>query len=411
MHSQQGAGPGGPAGTLRPRWSAGPLDGAVYAEPVVAGGCAYVATEDDSLYAFELSTGAMVWRTHLASPVTSGLACSGDINPSGITGAPVLDTARGELWAVIFTMVSGKPQHEIVALDARTGQVLRRQLIAVPGTDPAAQQQRAALALGGGNVYVAFGGLYGDCGNYKGAVVSVPEKAGRGFGYWRTPTRSGGAVWEVGGPDVLPGGRLLVATGNSAASPGQPFDGGDAVIALSAGLHVASYFAPKSWSRWNLEDLDLGSTGPAVLPDGLVFEVGKAGEGFLLSAAHLGGVGGQLASVQVCPGQGAYGADAVSGSTVYVPCTSGVVAVRVTGRSLKVLWKSNAGGAGCVLFAGGRVLEQTHAGHIVSLAPANGRVLQALALSSPVTHFPWLVAVGRTLLADDGLHLEALIGA
>ncbi|MGH9104576.1 MAG: PQQ-binding-like beta-propeller repeat protein [Acidimicrobiales bacterium] len=408
-HAQHGVGVTKPAGALHRHWETAPLDGAMYGEAIVAGGCVYVATEDDSVYAFHASTGAMAWRAHLASPVTSGLACAGDIAPSGITGTPVLDRARDELWAVVLTHVSGRPEHEVVALDARTGRLVRRRELGLPGTDPTAEQQRAALDLEDGNVYVALGGLFGDCGDYQGAVVSVPEASGHAPGYWRTPTSREGAVWEVGGPDALPDGDLLLATGNSAASPGQAFDGGDAVIELTASLKMASYFAPSSWAQWNVSDLDLGSTGPALLPGGLAFEIGKAGEGFLVSISHLGGVGGQLASAQVCSG-GAYGADAVSGSTVYVPCTEGLVAVRARGHSLKVLWRSSAGGAGSPVIAGGRLLEQTGAGQLVALDPVNGRLLQSLSLASPVTHFPWLVAVGRTLYAANGTRLEALSG-
>lgn len=409
-HSQVGVNVNKPAGALKRHWETAALDGAMYGEPIVAGGCVYVATENDSVYALAASTGAVVWRAHLASPVTGGLACAGDIDPSGITGTPVLDVGRDELWVVAFTDVSGRAQHEVVGLDARTGRVLRRQEFALPGTDPAAEQQRAALDLEDGNVYIALGGLFGDCGDYKGGVVSVPEMAGHAPGSWHTPTAREGAVWEVGGPDVLSDGNLLLATGNSAASPGQRFDGGDAVVQLTAGLKMASYFAPSAWAQWNVADLDLGSTGPALLPGGLAFEVGKAGEGFLVSVSHLGGVGGQLASAQVCSGGGAYGADAIVGATVYVPCTNGLAAVQVKGRSLHVLWQSGAGGAGSPLVAGGRVFEQTRDGQVVALDPATGKVLQSFSLAAPVTHFPWLVAVRAALYAANGTRLEAFSG-
>jgi len=408
-HPQDGVGVTKPAGQLHRKWETSPLDGAVYAEPLVAGGCVYVATEDNSVYAFNAATGAPVWHVHLASPVTAGLACAGDIDPSGITGTPVLDPAHDELWAVVLTYVSGRPAHEVVALNARTGALLRRQVVALPGTDPAAEQQRAALDMEAGNVYVPLGGLYGDCGDYKGAVISVPGTPGHKLGYWHTPTAREGAVWEVGGPDVLPNGDILLSTGNSAASPGQGFDGGDALIELTASLKVASYFAPRSWAVWNTEDLDLGSTGPALLPGGLAFQVGKAGVGFLVSTSHLGGIGGQLASAQVCNG-GAYGADAVSGSTVYVPCSGGLVAVRAVGRGLHVLWSSSAGGSGSPLVAGGRLFEEVQSGEVVALSPATGGVLQRLSLAPPATHFPWLVAVGSTLWALDGTRLEAFSG-
>lgn len=408
-HSQAGVDVAKVAGTLHRKWQTAPLDGAIYAEPLVAGGCVYVATEDDSVYAFNASTGALVWHVHLAVPVTSGLACPGDISPSGITGTPVLDPARRELWAVVLTDVSGTPEHELVGLDAANGRVLRRQAIRYPGTDPTAEQQRAALDLERGNVYVTLGGLYGDCGDYKGAIVSVPEAAGHSPGYWNVPTARGAGIWEPGGPDLLPNGDLLLADGNGAALPGQAFDGSDAVLELTAALRLASYFAPTSWAQWNTSDLDFGSTGPALLPGGLAFEVGKSGLGFLVSTSHLGGIGGQLASAQVCS-DGAYGADAVSGGTVFVPCAEGLVAVGAAGSSLRVLWSSSAGGAGVPVLAGGRVFEEDQGGELVALAPATGRVLQSLALASPVTHFPWLVAVGNTLYAADGSSLTAFSG-
>ncbi|HET9059080.1 MAG TPA: PQQ-binding-like beta-propeller repeat protein [Acidimicrobiales bacterium] len=399
------------AGALRRHWETAQLDGAMYGEPLVGGGCVYVATENNSIYAFSAATGAFVWRTHIARPVTSGLACSGDISPSGISGTPVLDATSDELWAVVFTDISGRPEHEIVALDAQTGHVMRRQELSLPGTDPTAEQQRAALDLDRGNVYVALGGLYGDCGNYKGGIVSVPENSARGLGYWSTPTKREGAVWEVGGPAVLPDGDLLFATGNSAASPGQPFDGGDAVINLTGGLHMSSYFAPTQWAHWNLSDQDMGTSGPAILPGGLVLQVGKPGEGFLMAISHLGGIGRQLAALQVCTNGGAYGADAVAGATVYVPCSNGIVAVAVKGHSLRVLWRSSVGGAGSVLVAGGRVFEQVQGGQLFAVNTANGRALQTLSLSAPTTHFPWVVAVGTTLYAADGTKLEAFAGA
>lgn len=409
-HSQDAAGSTATVGTLRPRWETAGLDGAMYGEPLIGGGCVYVGTEDDSVYAFRASTGALVWRAHLANPVTGGLACPGDINPSGITGTPVLDAAHDQLWAVVFTDISGRPEHEVIALNTRTGQLLGRRDLALPGTDPAAQQQRSGLDIQNGNIYVALGGLYGDCGDYKGGIISVPESLNHGFGYWSAPTSREGAVWEVGGPDVLSGGDLLFATGNSAASPGQRFDGGDAVIELTSGLHMGSYFAPTQWAQWNVSDQDLGTSGPALVAGGMALQVGKTGEGFLVNVSHLGGIGAQLAHIQVCSSGGAYGADAVAGTTVYVPCGDGIVAVAARGHSLRVLWRSNAGGAGSVLVAGDRVLEQVQSGQLVAVSAASGRVLQTLRLDAPVTHFPWLVAVGTTLYATDGTKLEALSG-
>jgi len=408
LHSDVGAGVAHAAGPLHEKWRSASLDGAVYGQPLLAGGCLYVATEDDSVYALNPSNGAVIWHVHLATPVTSGLPC-GDIDPSGITGAPVLDTAKGLLFVVVLTDFSGNPGHELVGLKAANGQVVLRQRFALPGTNPAAEQERSALQIQNGNVYISLGGLYGDCNRYLGAVISIPE-AGGTPGYWHVPTANQAGIWEPGGPDILPDGDLLLADGNGAASPGQPFDGSNAVFRLSPGLKVVGVFAPANWAQLNTSDGDLGSTGPAVLPGGFALQVGKAGEGYLVDINHLGGVGGQVFESQVCSSSGAWGADAVSGETVYFPCEVGLTAVKVSGRSFHVLWASSGGGLGSPVVAGGRVFEQTDGGQLQAFDPANGHVLQTINLGSPVTHFPWLLPIGSTLYAASATSIVAFSG-
>src|SRR5215469_5957621 len=145
-----------------------PLDGAVYAEPLVVAGQVIVATEHDTLYALDARTGRVRWHTTVGAPVPlSELPC-GNIDPLGITGTPVYDPQTGLVFALAE---SGGPAHLLVGLDVNTGQVKVRRLADPPGMNPQAQQQRAALALWGGRVYVAFGGLDGDCGDYHGWVV------------------------------------------------------------------------------------------------------------------------------------------------------------------------------------------------------------------------------------------------
>ena len=406
-HSGDGVGITHPAGPLHKAWETPPLDGAMYGQPLFAGGCIFVATEDDSVYALDQVNGAVRWHVHLAAPVTGGLPC-GNINPSGITGTPVLNPATGNLFVVVLTDFDGSPGHELVELRSRTGQVVREERFALPGTNPAAEQQRAALVQEDGNVYASLGGLFGDCNTYKGFITSIPQ-AGGPPGYWHVPTQNQAGIWEPGGPDLLPNGDLLVADGNGAAAPGKPFDGSNAVFEISPALKELSVFAPTNWAQLNQSDGDLGSTAPAVLPGGLAFQVGKQGVGYLLDLSHLGGVGGQLASTQVCMRTGAWGADAVSGATVYVPCNSGEVAVKAVGRSLHILWTSS-GGEGSLMLAGGRLFLETNGGNLMAFDPASGRVLQTLNFASPVTDFGWVVALDNTLYTADGTRLVALGG-
>ena len=157
------------AGPLSQRWAAD-LDGAVYGQPLVVGGTVIAATENDTVYALNESTGTVTWHTHLGSPVPlSSLPC-GDIDPLGITGTPVYDESNGLVYAVAET--TGY-HHVMFGLAVSNGAIRVQREIPVPG-DPAAFQQRPGLAIDGGRVYAAFGGLYGDCGQYIGMVVGVP---------------------------------------------------------------------------------------------------------------------------------------------------------------------------------------------------------------------------------------------
>ena len=153
------------------------LDAAIYAEPILANGLAIAATENNSVYAVDLATGKQRWRRHLTSPARRVDLPCGNIDPSGITGTPAYDADTGLVFVV--TESSGA-RHTLDAIDARTGRVRwHRDIDTLSQRDRYAEQERAALLVAGGHVYVAFGGRAGDCGNYVGYVVSVPT-TGRG---------------------------------------------------------------------------------------------------------------------------------------------------------------------------------------------------------------------------------------
>src|SRR5205085_12030421 len=89
--ARSGVGPGAGArfGSAAKGWVSPTLDGDVYASPILAGGLALVATENDTLYAFDAVSGAQRWSRHLADPVDASTLPCGDIRPvSGITGTP-----------------------------------------------------------------------------------------------------------------------------------------------------------------------------------------------------------------------------------------------------------------------------------------------------------------------------------
>ena len=154
--------------TAARKWTSPTLDGQLYGEPLVWGGRVYVATQNDTVYALSAATGAKVWQAHVGTPVPASALPCGDIAPTvGITGTPVIDPARGEIFALADEMVNGKPAHILVGLNAATGQREMTQDVDPPGVDTAALLQRTGLNLTAGQVVLAMGGNFGDCAAYR----------------------------------------------------------------------------------------------------------------------------------------------------------------------------------------------------------------------------------------------------
>jgi len=395
-----------PASGLRRAWSV-PVPGAVYAQPVVADGKVVVATETDQVLAFDAATGRLAWSRSLGQPVPGSSLPCGDIDPSGITSTPAVDTSSGTVWVVAFVQPH---THLLVGLDLSSGAVLSRRVADPTGSDPVVQQQRGALALDSRQVLIPFGGLYGDCGDYHGFVVAMPETGPGPQTVFQVPSRRQGGIWAPGGATLTSSGDLLVATGNGSST--SAFDGGNAVYRLTVGLLPADYFAPANFAALSASDTDLGSDGPSLVAGGsMVFQVGKEGVGYLLSAAHLGGVGGQLYSARVC--QGAYGANAVdaSGQLVLVPCQDGLYAVRIgPGPSFRVAWHHPQLAPGPPVLAGGVVwVLDPQAGRLVGLDPATGQVRFSQQVG-PATRFSAPAAAGGELLVAAGGRLSAFEG-
>jgi outer membrane protein assembly factor BamB len=384
-------------------WRSPALDGAVYAEPLIAGGRVIAATEGDSVYALDATRGAVVWRTTLGVPEPRSQLPCGDIFPLGITGTPVIDTGAQVVYAVAET-VGG--HHTLAALDLATGHIRWQRGVDPPGMNAVTEQQRAALVLAGGRVYVAFGGLFGDCGPYHGWVVGVAANGSGPLLDVRVPSGREAGIWASAGPVVDSGGDLIVATGNSESAT--TFDDGNAVLRLSADLRQLDVWAPADWAALNTTDSDIGSISPAPVGSGLLFQTGKRGIGYLLRAGHLGGVGGQAFAAPVCPG-GAYGGTAFSGGLLYVPCRDGLRGVRIgPGTSFSVAWTGPDTGppilAGGAVWAVGFGQATLHA-----LDPATGRELAQVQVG-PTVHFATPASAGGLLVIGSGATIVAVTG-
>jgi len=404
--ARTGAAPARPAaGPLAIAWRRR-LDGAVYGQPLVVGNIVIAATEGDTVYGLDRASGQVRWHVRLGTPVPlSALPC-GDIDPLGITGTPVYDPATGLVYAVAET--TGY-RHVLAGIDAATGAPRFQRVIPTPDGHPRFDQQRAALALDRGRVYVAFGGLDGDCGPYQGSINGIPA-SGRGpLVSYRVPTAREAGMWAAGGPAVAPDGTIYVSAGNGAATA-PPYDGSDSVTALTPGLRRTGIFAPVTWPADNAADLDLGSAAPALLGDGEILTAGKRGTGYLLNAQRLTGVGAQVASAAVCR---AYGGMAVAARIVYVPCEGGgMAAVDTSGGKITVRWRGPAAAEGSPVLGGGAVwVPDWTAGVLYQLDPATGQVRHKIALGSPLPHFASPTLSGRLALVGTMDGVVAVRGA
>jgi outer membrane protein assembly factor BamB len=356
------------------------LDGAAYAQPILANGRLYVATEHDSVYALDPRTGRVIWRRHLGTPVPLSTLPCGNIDPLGITSTPAFDASTGSLFVV--AELSG-PKHTLFAINPATGVIRWSRSVDWPGQDPRTHQQRAALAVGNGRVYVGFGGLAGDCGQYNGLVVGAPTSGSGANVAYVVPTAREGAVWATGGPVIDTGGHLYISVGNGSST--STYDGSDSVIELSAGLKQIGLFAPSTWATDNATDADLGSLSPTLLSGGWVFIAGKSGTGYVLRQGSLGGIGGQVSARAVCR---AFGSAAHVGSTAYVPCTDGIRAVTVgSSGSISIAWHTGSGASGPPAIGGGTVWSVNIAtGVLYGLSQATGAVRASIRVGS-VPHF------------------------
>jgi outer membrane protein assembly factor BamB len=380
------------------------VDADVYASPLIVNGHVIVATENNTVYSLDVFTGTVVWMNHLGDPVDARSLPCGNIGPvTGITGTPVVDPATGRVYVVAFLR---SHHHMLFALSLVDGKIVSQQDVDPSGSNPLVQQQRGALSIGSGFVYIPLGGLYGDCGAYHGYVVGVPMVGG-GARFYRIPSGEGAGIWTPQGATIAADGSVYVVSGN--ATGGSGFGYSNSVIQLTPDLStVTSYFAPSNWAALNASDTDLGSVGATLLPGGLVMAIGKQGVAYVLRAGSLGGVGGELASRRVCAG--AWGGTAwIEPATVFVPCADGLFALGVSASSIQIEWFVGRPSLGSPIVAAGAVwaIDSTSA-TLYALDPLDGRHVLFTANLGASSHFATLAATDGFVVAPAGQKVVAI---
>jgi hypothetical protein len=325
-----------------------PVDGYVFAQPLYLSHVAipsrgfhdlvFVATEHDSVYAFDAESGALIWHDTFINP-QAGITTvpTGDVGSNifpeiGITGTPVIDASAGTLF-VVATTKEARPDgihyvQRLHALDVATGvDKLSPPVIgdtkfdgtnyiyvsgpSVPGFGDGSvggrvffnalrESQRPGLLLLNGTVYIGWAS-HGDHGPYHGWVLGYTASTLQpvsGAIFNTTPNGGLGGIWMSGAALAADAqGNIYFATGNGTFDVNTGgIDYGDSMVRLStqSGLSVADYFTPFDQDSLNNTDTDLGSGGVLLLPDQpgkhrhLLVQADKQGIIFLVDRDNMG---------------------------------------------------------------------------------------------------------------------------
>jgi hypothetical protein len=283
-----------------------PVDGKVDAQPLylsalsAAGGSfntVFVATEHDSVYAFDADSGAVIWQVSLlgtGETPSDARGCVQVVPEIGVTSTPVIDRAagaHGTLYVVAMSIDAQSNFHQrLHALDVTTGAELLNGPTDISATfpaagtatssfDPKSYEERAALLLLNGTIYTSWTS-HCDFSPYGGWIITYAASslARNGALNVAANSSSGPAIWmSGGGPAVDSSGNIYLLTANGVFETtmdangfpsGQDF--GNSFLKISnvgAGLKVLDYFTMFNEVAESNGDLDLGSGGGMLLPD------------------------------------------------------------------------------------------------------------------------------------------------
>jgi hypothetical protein len=337
-----------------------PVDGHIFTQPLyvsnvnVSGqgihNVVYVATENDSVYAFDAngSPTTPLWYTTFTGPGVVAVPCADtgycEISPTiGITGTPVIDRSTNTLYVVAFTLESGAYYQRLHALDITSGAekfggpVVIEASVAGIGAGsigglitftPILQNQRSALLLSNGVVYIAWAS-YADLGEYHGWVIGYNASTLAQVSVFNdTPNGSQGGIWQsAGGLSADSSGNIYLTTGNGTFDVNAGgLDYGDSFLKLTSTLSVSDYFTPDNELKLDDDDTDLGSTAGLILPKQTgahpdeITGAGKQGIIYLVNRDNMGKFhAGSNAVIQAIKGSasGYYSSPAYFNNAVY----------------------------------------------------------------------------------------------
>ena len=281
------------------------VDDQVYAQPLymanmsIAGGThdvAFVATTNNSVYAFDADSGVLYWHVQLGTAFKVqdiGFNCTDVLATSGIMSTPVIDPSTGTMYVVAETWSGSAASHHLHALNLATGadKFGGPVTLSASGFDSNYHLQRAGLLLSGGNIYMSFAS-HCDQYSYAGYTMAYSASSLAQVGVFNPgPNDNGGAIWQSGnGPAADSSGSVYVITGNGAWDGVSSF--GESFLKLSNTLGLQDWHTPTDYQTLTSDDLDLTSSGPLLIPGtGLVVGGGKDGYLNLVKTSSMGHLG------------------------------------------------------------------------------------------------------------------------
>ncbi len=292
------------------------LDDQLYTQPLIVTGVqigggthdlVYVTTVNNSVYAFDANdpeAAQPVWHVNFGLPAnlhSTDFGCL-DINGNmGIIGTPVIDKAHGVLFVVALTQTTAGEALEFTqrlhALDLATGADLPGSPVEIKAADfnPLMQNQRPALLLANGMVYVGYAS-HCDKDPYHGFLMAYDAKSLQQLSVFNTsPTGSEASIWQSGqGPAADDDGNVYVVTGNGSWDGVHNFS--ESFLKLSPSLKMLDWFTPTNHDALDKADNDLNSSGATLIPGThLVLGGGKEGVLYTLDTHQLGHLGDEHA--------------------------------------------------------------------------------------------------------------------
>ena len=268
------------------------VDGYIYAQPLYVPNVrilnqgvhnvVYVATMNNNLYAFDADKGTQLWVKNYGPPVPASdvQCCCPDISGNiGILSTPVINANTNTIYFASRNKNTDGTYHQwLNAADITSGAPLLggyQEIRATYGDltfDPKIHNQRAALTLANGNIYIAWAS-HNDCGPYHGWMMSYSAATLHKNGvYVNTPRGVQGGIWQAGqGLIVDDGGNVYFSSGNGSfggngSTIADGVNTGNSFVKLSSSLNILDWFTPFNSDNLNRGDQDLGSAGLLAIP-------------------------------------------------------------------------------------------------------------------------------------------------